>query len=86
LIVAAQGDLIDAIDHAAERGHAWVVPYWALVQDDPGAVETAAHSGLEVIVWGLEEPSEVATLVLAGVGGLVVDDPPAFAKALDLAG
>ncbi|HEY7703500.1 MAG TPA: glycerophosphodiester phosphodiesterase, partial [Acidimicrobiia bacterium] len=65
LIVAAEGDLIDAIDHAAERGHAWVVPYWALVRGHAGAVETAAHSGVEVIVWGLEEPSEVANLVVA---------------------
>jgi glycerophosphoryl diester phosphodiesterase len=82
LIVAEQGSLSDAVTHAEERGHSWVVPYWTLVHRDRDAVAAAETAGLEVVVWGLADPSAATALAAAGVDGLIVDDPPAFVEAL----
>lgn len=83
LIVAAEGDLEDAVAQAVLRGHVWVVPHWTLVTEDAGATTSAAaRAGVGVIAWGLDDPAQAKTMVARGVGGLVVDDPPAFVEAL----
>ena len=50
-----------------------VHPLWSLV--DAAVVEQAHASGLEVIVWTVNEPEAIAHLAELGVDGIISDYP-----------
>jgi len=69
-----------AISHGA---HA-LNPELAHLRDDPDGVVDRIHAaGLETIVWRAESPAEIAMLFIAGVDGVITDDPAMTRWVLD---
>lgn len=76
--------------HSAELDPMWLLaealkarsihPLWSLV--DAAVVEQAHNSGLEVIVWTVNEPETIAHLAGLGVDGIISDYPERLSELL----
>lgn len=72
----------DALAHAVEAGHAFVLPgTHALVPAGAGFVERAHAAGVRVGTWTADDPAEIERLLAMGVDVIASNDP---AMALDV--
>jgi glycerophosphoryl diester phosphodiesterase len=87
LLVAGM-DLLEASDLAAARGHTAVHPDVRAV-GGPGSaafVEDAHRNGLDVNVWTVNEPSDMARLTALGIDALISDVPDVARRVVDQPG
>lgn len=82
LLLSYDWDIDIATSHALARGHGTLAPHWALALSQADATKQAVASGLEVIVWTLNEPEFVPELANLGVTAIITDDPGAMSAAL----
>jgi glycerophosphoryl diester phosphodiesterase len=82
LLVDVGWSLEDAVDHAGTHGHVGVIPHWSLARDNPATVAAAAESGLQVVVWTLNDPEVAVELAAMGVSAIITDDPGLMAGSL----
>ena len=69
-----------AVDHGAQA----INPQIAYLAEDPTAVVSAVHdAGLRIVVWGVDAPDDVTTLVNAGVDAIITDDPTMARHTID---
>jgi glycerophosphoryl diester phosphodiesterase len=82
LLIDVGGSIGDANTHAIEQGHVAVVPHWQTARSDPVGVDQARASGLEVMVWTLNDPDVARDLAAIGVTAIITDDPGLMTRAL----
>ncbi|MCP4964376.1 MAG: glycerophosphodiester phosphodiesterase [bacterium] len=76
-------DIAGGVDAIAAAGHSWIAPHVSdVVPDAAQLVATARQAGLGVIVWTADDPDDIATLVAAGVDGIISNDPRATLSAI----
>lgn len=73
LLVERGGSVADAVEHALRMGHRYVIPH--VLQATPAAIAAALATGLEVIVWTVNQPDQMRAFSEMGVAGIVTDDP-----------
>ena len=75
-LVPEEGALGAAIEDAVSEGHPVVAPHWSLLADNPDAKILEAHeSGIELVVWTVDDPHLATVLAEAGVHGIITNDP-----------
>jgi len=80
-------DLAAALDGAAERGHAFLLPDVRLVeQAGPEFVAHAHERGVRLGVWTLNEPEPIERLFAWGVDAVESDDPAMAVRVRDAMG
>jgi glycerophosphoryl diester phosphodiesterase len=69
---------------AAEQGHEFLLPHWSTLDGDHGehVVEAARRAGIEVAVWTVDDPGQMARLADLGVGAICTNAPDVAASAL----
>lgn len=65
--------LEEVLARAVAGGHRAVVPWWGMV--DAGFVERAHGAGVEVNVWTVDDPAQMARLVGNGVDAVITNVP-----------
>lgn len=78
LLVYGEASLDDVGVAAVAGGHAVVAPHVDLVLGAPGSVGRFHETGLEVIVWTVNDAEVVRVLAREGVDGIISDDPGRF--------
>jgi len=83
LLVEPNGSLEAAADHAVAGRHGIVAPHWFLLGDDPTSpVAQLGNTGLEVVVWTVDDEDRARLLAQAGASVIVTDDPHRITEAL----
>ena len=73
-LLTMESDTLDAVlDRAVSEGHVAVVPWWGLA--DASYISSAHLRGVRVLVWTVDDPDVMATLVRAGVDGIITNLP-----------
>jgi len=72
-------DFADAWDWASHLGATSFHPHWALVSSE--MVDAAHRSGLQVLVWTVNDVAAMRYLLALGVDGIMSDFPERFADA-----
>jgi glycerophosphoryl diester phosphodiesterase len=80
VLVAATGDIDQAIGQGLELGHAALLPSVQLPKSD---LARAVDSGFEVYPWVVDDASLAGELADLGVTGIITDDPAATRSALE---
>jgi glycerophosphoryl diester phosphodiesterase len=80
VLVAATGDVDEAIGRCRELGHTALLPSVQLPEPD---LARALSSGLQVYPWVVDGPSLAGELADLGVSGIITDDPAAIRSALE---
>lgn len=83
LLLAYDWDIGIATSHAVAFGHRTLAPHWLLALAQAEATKAAVASGLEVVVWTLNDPDQVPELANLGVTAIITDDPGAMSAALE---
>ena len=80
VLVAANGDIDQAIEECLRVGHWALLPSVQLPAPD---LARALGSGLQVYPWVVDDPSLVRDLADLGVSGIITDDPAGVRSALE---
>ncbi|MCA5892110.1 glycerophosphodiester phosphodiesterase [Isoptericola sp. NEAU-Y5] len=71
----AEGDHPDLVQKATALGAAGVSLAWPMISADPSLVARCHDAGLHVVAWTVNDKDTWATLVSAGVDGIITDHP-----------
>lgn len=80
VLVAAAGDIDQAIDECLQGGHTALIP---TMQAPASRLARALDCGLEVYPWVVDDPSIALELADLGVSGIITDDPGVVRSALE---
>ena len=83
LLLSYDWDIGIATSHALALGHRTLAPHWLLALAQPEDTKAAVGSGLEVVVWTLNDPDQLPELANLGVTAIITDDPGAMSAALE---
>jgi glycerophosphoryl diester phosphodiesterase len=77
-------DPADAAVEAAQLGCEFVLPHFTTLNGPSGQriIDTAAHNGVEVAVWTVDDPLTMTRLTNLGVGGIATNRPDIAAATL----
>lgn len=77
LLIGRGIDPAEAALPAAEAGHQLLLPHYSTLAGDHGEhiVAAGARAGIEIAVWTVDDPGEMARLAGLGVGGIATNAP-----------
>ena len=62
----------------AAAGHSWIAPWVGdVVADAEGVIEVVHDTGLRIVTWTADDPSDIAVLAAAGIDAIISNDPGA---------
>jgi len=84
LLIGRGVDPADAAAAAAEDGHEMLLPHFSTLAGDHGKhiIAAATRAGIEIAVWTVDDPTEIARLAQLGVGGIATNAPDLALAAL----
>lgn len=81
LLIAGNGSVADAVEHAVSVGHEAVAPHFSLLSEEVVAAATAA--GVSVVTWTVNDPEQAIAFASWGVSTIITDDIRRISAALE---
>ncbi len=75
-------NIVDALEHAREKGHVAIIPEWTMILENPRLVVLANTHGIGVATWTVNDPAAAIRLAEAGVSAIITDDPELILETL----
>ncbi len=86
LLIGRGVDPADATAAAAKAGHEMLLPHFSTLAGDHGThiIASGTRAGIEIAVWTVDDPTEIARLAELGVGGIATNAPDIARAALGI--